>query len=292
MSNINNLGIKSNLDKFYTKPEVAAQCIKYASTYFSCVNTFLEPSAGDGSFLNLLTPYKKTIIALDIAPENTAITKADFLSWHPDNTHQTIMTIGNPPFGKRMAAAVAFFNHAATFSDYICFILPVTFMKWSVQKQLDKNFKLLEYYYLPDNSFLNNGKEYNIRCVFQIWSKHGTKDLRLTKNPPTSIPEFNLWQYNATPQALPSVEENWKYALYRQGRYDYNQIFTREDYSRIKEEMTRSKHKRQFFFVEPLTAEAEKNFLQMDFNALADRNAITPGFGKSDFVGYYLELFK
>ena len=56
---MDNLGIKSNLDKFYTKPEVAAQCIEYASTYFSCVDTFLEPSAGNGSFLNLLTPYKK-----------------------------------------------------------------------------------------------------------------------------------------------------------------------------------------------------------------------------------------
>lgn len=292
MSNINNLGIKNNLDKFYTKPEIAAQCVEYASKYFSCVNTILEPSAGNGSFLKSLIPYKKTIIALDIAPENTDVVQTDFLTWHPNNMRETIMTIGNPPFGKRMAAAIAFFNHAATFSDYICFILPVTFMKWSVQKQLDKQFKLVEYHYLPENSFLNNGKEYNIRCVFQIWSKHGNKDLRLTSSPPTSIPEFNLWQYNATPQALSTVEENWKYALYRQGRYDYNQIFTRKNYSQIKEEMTRDKHKRQFFFVEPLTAEAEKNFLQMDFNALADRNAITPGFGKSDFVGYYLELFK
>jgi len=28
----------------------------------------------------------------------------------------------------------------------------------------------------------------------------------------------------------------------------------------------------------------------MDFNALAARNTSTPGFGKGDFVSYYIEL--
>jgi hypothetical protein len=28
----------------------------------------------------------------------------------------------------------------------------------------------------------------------------------------------------------------------------------------------------------------------MDFNALAERNTSTPGFGKGDFVSYYTEL--
>jgi hypothetical protein len=28
----------------------------------------------------------------------------------------------------------------------------------------------------------------------------------------------------------------------------------------------------------------------MDFNALAERNTATPGFGKGDFVNYYTEL--
>ena len=85
------------------------------------------------------------------------------------------------------------------------------------------------------------------------------------------------------------MEENWKYATYRQGYYDYNQIFTRKDYEHIKEKMTGTK-KQQFFFIEPLTEEAEKIILNMDFNALAERNTATPGFGKGDFVSYYIEL--
>lgn len=37
---------------------------------------------------------------------------------------------------------------------------------------------------------------------------------------------------------------------------------------------------------------AEKLILDMDFNALAERNTATPGFGKGDFVSYYSELKK
>lgn len=50
------------------------------------------------------------------------------------------------------------------------------------------------------------------------------------------------------------------------------------------------KKKQQFFFINPLTPDAEKIILSMDFNALAERNTATPGFGKGDFVSYYTEL--
>ena len=85
------------------------------------------------------------------------------------------------------------------------------------------------------------------------------------------------------------VEEDWKYATYRQGYHNYNQIFTRKDYDYIKEKMIADKKKQQFFFIKPLTEEAENLILNMDFNALAERNTATPGFGKGDFVSYYIE---
>lgn len=51
-----------------------------------------------------------------------------------------------------------------------------------------------------------------------------------------------------------------------------------------------TKGKQQFFFIQPLTDEAENIIKSMDFNALAERNTATPGFGKGDFVSYYIEL--
>lgn len=204
------------------------------------------------------------------------------------------ITIGNPPFGNRSKLAIDFFNKASTMSNVIAFIVPVSFMKWSVQKNLNSQFALHSYIYLEPESFLSNGEPYSVRTVFQIWVKKGSEydngiNLRLVKTPPISHPDFKIWQYNATPEAVKCVDEDWKYATYRQGYHDYNQIFTRADYSHIKEKMTSMK-KQQFFFIKPLTEEAEKIILNMNFNALAERNTATPGFGKGDFVSYYMEL--
>ena len=63
----------------------------------------------------------------------------------------------------------------------------------------------------------------------------------------------------------------------------------RDDYDYIKKKMIGEK-KQQFFFIKPLTEAAERIILKMDFNALAERNIATPGFGKGDFVSYYIEL--
>ena len=278
------------LDKFYTQTNVSKQCYDWLLEDFVNLEEelFLEPSAGNGSFLNYLKKY----IALDIVPEDSRIIKQDFLQYTTDQ--KNFITIGNPPFGSRSKMAVNFFNKAATMSEIIAFIVPVSFMKWNVQKQLDKNFALHNFYYLEPESFTVNNKPYAVRTVFQIWVKKNSKyfkniDLRLTQQPPISHSDFNIWQYNATPESVKYIEENWKYATYRQGYNDYNKIFTRNDYNYIKEKMT-GKKKQQFFFIEPLTKEAENIILNMDFNSLAERNTTTPGFGKGDFVSYYDEL--
>ena len=278
------------LDKFYTPPHVSKHCFEFLHSQLIIPEEaiYLEPSAGNGSFLDLLPRY----VALDIAPEDERIEKQDYLKYETEKTD--FITIGNPPFGKRSKLAINFFNKAAKMSEVIAFIVPVSFMKWSVQKNLDLNFALNSYIYLEPESFSSNGEPYSVRTVFQIWVKKNSKydngvNLRLTKQPPISHPDFEIWQYNATPEAVKTVEENWKYATYRQGYHDYNKIFTRDDYEYIKEKMTGEK-KQQFFFINPLTPEAEALILNMDFNALAERNTATPGFGKGDFVSYYTEL--
>ena len=278
------------LDKFYTQNHVSKLCFDFLQDQLSIDENaiYLEPSAGAGSFLNYLPHY----IALDIMPEDDRITQQDYLLYTTDKTD--FITIGNPPFGNRSKLAIDFFNKASTMSDVIAFIVPVSFMKWSVQKNLNTQFALHSYMYLEPESFSSNGEPYSVRTVFQIWVKKGSKydngvNLRLTKQPPISHSDFKIWQYNATPEAVKYVDEDWKYATYRQGYHDYNQIFTRADYDHIKEKMTGAK-KQQFFCIKPLTAEAEKIILDMNFNALAERNTATPGFGKGDFVSYYVEL--
>lgn len=269
------------LDKFYTKPVIAEQCVSFLKEKLPLTGneTYLEPSAGSGSFLAYLPQFT----AIDIKPEGSNIQAADFFTY----STPADICIGNPPFGSRSAMAIKFFNHAAELCSIIAFILPVSFMKWGVQKQLASEWKLYDYFYIPENAFTDNGKDYSVRCVFQIWTKadYG-QDLRLKKAPPISHPDFKIWQYNATHQAYPCVEEDWEYAVYRQGYKDYNSLFTREDYEHIKEEMNKNI---QFFFIKPLTEQAEQFVRACDFSALAERNIATPGFGKADFIGYYEE---
>lgn len=278
------------LDKFYTLREAAKTCFEFLSKTVNLSDqvVFLEPSAGAGAFLEFLPCY----VALDIAPEAETVEKQDFLKYQTEK--RDFVTIGNPPFGSRSKLAIDFFNKAAEISEAIAFIVPVSFMKWNVQKNLNNNFSLADFMYLAPESFTDKGKPYSVRTVFQVWVKKGSRydngvDLRLKKQPPISHPDFNIWQYNATPEAVKFIDENWEIATYRQGRYDFNKIFTREDYDSIKEQMT-GERKKQFFFIQPLSEEARKIILSMDFNALAERNTLTPGFGKGDFVSYYMEL--
>lgn len=280
------------LDKFYTQKEVAKQCTDFLKEKITLTKEalFLEPSAGNGAFLDYLDNY----LAIDIKPEDDRIKEQDFFNF--SSNKKDYITIGNPPFGKRSKMAIDFFNKASEFSEIIAFIVPVSFMKWSVQKVLNKDFALIDYFYLNPCSFLENGKPFEVRTVFQIWVKKSSqfykgKDLRLKKSPSISHKDFFIWQYNATPEAIKYINEDWEIATYRQGYHDYNNLFYKEDYDYIKEKMTGQK-KQQFFFIKPLTDTAREIILNMDFNLLAERNTSTPGFGKGDFVSYYEEMLE
>ena len=164
-------------------------------------------------------------------------------------------------------------------------------MKWSVQKQLNTTYNLIEYFYLPENSFLENNKEYKIRTVFQIWSKEKLCSInkRIVLPPKTSHKDFLIWQYNATSQSFNNVYEDWGLAVFRQGWHDYNQLFYPKDKSEV---IKRMRDGQQFFFIKFLNQKAKEKILKMDFNNLAARNTTIPGFGKGDFVSYYEELKK
>lgn len=277
----------AQLDKFYTKPDIAKQCLDFLYEKIPDVKNkqFIEPSAGNGSFSSLVS----NCLALDIKPEAPNIKEQDFFTFTPETGEY--VTFGNPPFGKRSKMAIDFFNHAASFSKVIAFILPVSFMKWGVQKELASEWKLYDYFYLEENSFTDRNKDFSVRCVFQIWTKQDYgQNYRLLKSPSISHSDFVLWQYNATPQAFGCVDEDWEFAVYRQGYKDYTQIFTRDDYDKVYNMMLNNI---QFFFIKPNNQKARDFILhKADFTALAARNTATPGFGKADFVSYYLEYLQ
>lgn len=162
-------------DQFFTSEENAKYCISKTYEVLDKWNVdiskyhFIEPSAGDGSFYNLLPSDKKT--GLDIEPKSNGIEKTDFLLWKPETSNN--ICIGNPPFGLRGHLALKFVNHAAEFSDFVCFILPQLFDsngKGSCKSRVE-GLNLIHSEIINSDFFYPNGKLVKVNCVFQIWSK-------------------------------------------------------------------------------------------------------------------------
>lgn len=168
-------------DQFYTNKDIANTCVQitleklpHLSTY-----TWVEPSAGSGSFIHALSPsYHR--IAMDIEPMCDGIETQDFLEWEPTVSGKNIV-FGNPPFGKQSSLAKSFIKKSCTFADVIAFILPKSFTKPSMNKAFSDQFHLVHTHEITNNAFEVNGKPYNVPCVFQIWEKRNRKR-RQTKN--------------------------------------------------------------------------------------------------------------
>lgn len=179
-----------SLDQFFTKKEIAKQYYE-KMLYFlkkekinikDCL--FIEPSAGSGSFFELLPKNQR--IGLDLYPMNDKILKKDFFEWKLPKTNKKIVFIGNPPFGYRAWLALNFMNHASKFADYIFFILPMSFQsegKGSPKYRV-KNMKLVYSENVPNDSFYKpDGRKIKINALWQYWSKG--------KN---EIPNFNIFK--------------------------------------------------------------------------------------------------
>lgn len=166
---------KSNQkDQFFTPVNIAKKCWdKFCEITKISLDDyiFIEPSAGDGSFLKCM-PINS--IGLDIEPRYNNIIKQDYLLWTPPVNEKKYIIIGNPPFGLRGHTALNFITHSYKFADYVAFILPQLFEsdgKGSPRKRV-KGYNLIYsekisgLFHTPDKT------EVDINGVFQIWSKY------------------------------------------------------------------------------------------------------------------------
>jgi hypothetical protein len=72
------------MDKFYTKTEIARKCCIVYKKYIDIDynnDLIIEPSAGNGVFVQYINNMCKNTIFLDIMPENDTIVQQDYLSF-------------------------------------------------------------------------------------------------------------------------------------------------------------------------------------------------------------------
>lgn len=198
-------------DQFFTPVETAKYCFKVFQDFLRNNNdsdigyTYIEPSAGDGSFLKVLPAYRT--LAVDIEPQADNIQAGDYLTWYPPKDNKYVV-FGNPPFGLRGQLALKFINHSAQFADYVCFILPQLFESdgKGVPRKRVKGYNLVHSEKLDTHFYEPNLKEVKVNCIFQIWAKNYVNDKYTIQN----IDNDDIKIYSLSNGGTPSTTRNKK----------------------------------------------------------------------------------
>lgn len=283
------------LDQFFTKPCVAVSCWHSVYPVLRQLTAkrleelyFIEPSAGNGVFYDLLPQTAR--IGIDIEPRRADFLRQDFLTWnyHPDNYQKKdIVVIGNPPFGKRASMAVKFLNKAGMIADTVAFIVPVVFRKYLIHKLIDPSMRWIYSTSLPSAAFWTDKRDiYKVNTEFQIWTRLNSphKNRRLFAPPPTKHKDFDMWQYNNTEGAMKVFENPFDFAVPCQGWQDYNRRETEPNRC--------EKHKQWLLFKAVNKIVWARLYEGIDYEALATKNTTSiPGFRKGDLVKEYSRLY-
>ena len=149
-----NSGRKDPHDRFYTEASEAERLVLLMLTKhpeYVHGRFFVEPSAGNGSFVKALEEHCLPVLAYDLIPAEkqvcqSEIKKQDFLDLdrnmlREDGSCQgdasNFIFVGNPPFGVQGDLSVAFINHCFELgAEAVWFILPPTFRKESYLSKL------------------------------------------------------------------------------------------------------------------------------------------------------------
>jgi transcriptional regulator with XRE-family HTH domain len=192
-------------DQYFTPRDTAFYCFsKFKNIIEDFENEesyfYIEPSAGSGSFLDVL-PNDRTL-SFDIEPKDERIIKQDYLVWVPDDDKKYIV-FGNPPFGLRGHLALKFINHSYDFADYVCFILPQLFESdgKGVPRKRVKGYNLLHSEKLNTHFIDPDNNKLKVNCVFQIWSKHNKSDKFDIKNTTNNILKIYSLSDGGTPSS-------------------------------------------------------------------------------------------
>ena len=164
-------------EQFYTPSDLALRLTKQIEPLVGGLKDKLvvEPAGGTGAFINAAKELGATqVLSFDIEPKADGVQLGNFLEADLADIEGAI-TISNPPFGRNNSLSIPFFNKAAKHSDYIAFIVPRSWRKWSVINRLDRNFHLihdqdLSIDYVDDLGEMVWQKS-NLRTCFQLWKR-------------------------------------------------------------------------------------------------------------------------
>lgn len=163
-------------EQFYTPPDIAHRMVRQILRTMpdTASRTWLEPAGGTGAFIDAARAAGiSDVLSFDIEPHHPEVMLGDFLTQRLSLTGA--VALGNPPFGRNNSLSVPFFNKAARHSDFIAYIVPRSWRKWSVLNRLDRSFHLISDTDLSINYVNVNGEDAyaknNLRTCVQMWER-------------------------------------------------------------------------------------------------------------------------
>ena len=163
-------------EQFYTPPQIARDVVAalLREVPDATSRTWLEPAGGTGAFIDAAEAVGvERVVSFDIEPHHPEVELGDFLAQRLDLTGA--VAVSNPPFGRNNALSIPFFNRCAEYCDYIAFIVPRSWRKWSVVNRLDRRFHLVSDTDLSINYVDVKGEDVyaknNLRTCVQIWAR-------------------------------------------------------------------------------------------------------------------------
>jgi len=271
--------VKRTVDKeqYYTSSKLVQRCIERISevTPFSGFELVVEPSAGEGAFLEAI-PVGVRKVGIDIDPKAPDVIKADFFDWSPEKTEGKILVMGNPPFGQRAALAVRFIQHAAEFADAIAFILPRSFNKYTFINRIPRRFHLEDSF--DCNEFiLADGTPIKVKCAFQIGVKSGkVRPLVLPRN---IHPDFEMCHCHLSrtpPEKLAKVIIDFPLSIPQVG-------------SKLRIKPSAEVKSGSHWFIRPKSDDVTKVLMKMEFGFLNGMNTTFMSLSKRDIIRAYDE---
>ena len=168
-------------EQYYTPADLAEKLMAEVQALVPDLakRTVIEPAGGTGAFIRAAQKFGVTeFLSFDIEPKHALVKKADFLG--KKIAAKDAVTISNPPFGRNNSLSIPFFNKAADNSEFICFIVPRSWRKWSVINRLDRRFHLVADHDIlidyVDETGERLSKRTSLSTCFQIWQRR--EDLR------------------------------------------------------------------------------------------------------------------
>jgi predicted RNA methylase len=163
-------------EQYYTPQDLAEKLISEVLVLVPDLTkrTVIEPAGGTGSFIKAAQAIGVTeFLSFDIEPKHALVKKADFLA--KKFSAKDAVTISNPPFGRNNSLSIPFFNKAAEHSEFICFIVPRSWRKWSVINRLDRRFHLIADHDIlidyEDDLGERLSSRTSLSTCFQIWQR-------------------------------------------------------------------------------------------------------------------------